>query len=170
MLPFDLLEATAMVEGFHSGMTQSELLALRLRQLEKRPSDLQKAATLLTDMRLKSKAQFERRYYRKLFTNTHEPGTLVLVRNSSIEQSLDRKSKPRYLGPVEVVKRSTSGSYIVKELNGALWLHKVAAGRLIPYVLRDDQRLQELKQSSGVTEDFLPLDNPIDDPDEDDSD
>ena len=170
VLPFDLLEATAMVEGFHSGMTQSELLALRLRQLEKRPSDLQKAATLLTDMRLKSKAQFERRYYRKLFTNTHEPGTLVLVRNSSIEQSLDRKSKPRYLGPVEVVKRSTSGSYVVKELNGALWLHKVAAGRLIPYVLRDDQRLQELKQSSGVTEDFLPLDNPIDDPDEDDSD
>ncbi len=30
LLPFDLAEATFMVEGFHSGMETSELLALRI--------------------------------------------------------------------------------------------------------------------------------------------
>lgn len=146
VLPFDLLEATAMVDGFHSGMSTTELLALRIRQLEKRQEDLDKAAELLAQTRIKSKERFEKKFTRRLFTENHEEGTLVLVRNTSIEKSMNRKSKPRYLGPFEVVRRTEGGSYILKELDGSIWSQKVAAFRILPYILRDDERLQELRR------------------------
>ncbi len=62
-----------------------------------------------------------------------KPGSLVLVRNTGIESSLDRKMKARYLGPVVVIRRTQGGSYVVAELNGALWGQKVAQFRVLPY-------------------------------------
>ena len=147
VLPFDLLEATAMVEGFYSGMTRTELLTLRMRQLEKRPEDMERASQLLTASRLRSKAQFERRFKRRLYTENHKPGALVLVRNTMIEKSLNRKCKPRYLGPFEVVRRTQGGSYILQELDGAIWSQKVAAFRLLPYILRDEEKLAQLRHN-----------------------
>ena len=47
VLPFDLTEATFLVEGFIKNMSTSDLLALRIRQLEKHPDDLAKAAEVL---------------------------------------------------------------------------------------------------------------------------
>src|SRR6202000_1690194 len=44
ILPFDLAEATFLVEGFRPGLTTTELLTLRIRQLGKHERDIQKAA------------------------------------------------------------------------------------------------------------------------------
>ena len=49
---------------------------------------------------------------------------------------LNRKTKPRYLGPYVVVRRTTGGSYIIAELDGAISKLRVAAFRLIPYFPR----------------------------------
>ena len=150
VLPFDLLEATALVEGFKTGMSRTELLTLRMRQLEKRQEDLDKAAELLTQTRLRSKEQFERRFKRRLFTDNHKEGALVLVRNTTVEKSMNRKSKPRYLGPFEVVRRTKGGSYVLKELDGSIWSQKVAAFRILPYILRDPEKLQELRRDKPM--------------------
>ena len=127
ILPFDLFEATHLVEGFHSGMSSQELLALCIRQLEKRPDDVHAAFNMLYKSRLHSKAQFKKKYIRRLVKSSYEAGDLVLVCNTQVEKELDQKSKPRYLGPFEVVRCTQGGSYVLKEMDGTISARGVAS-------------------------------------------
>jgi hypothetical protein len=144
LLPFDLFEATFLVEGFHSGMQTSDLLALRIRQLQKHNRDLEQASQVLRLSRLRSKEQFNRRFAKRLQKPSYPEGSLVLVRNNRHEDTLNKfKLYPRYLGPFEVVRKTAGGSYILKELDGALHQTHYAAFRLISYINRNDPILQE---------------------------
>ncbi|EGO21542.1 hypothetical protein SERLADRAFT_336556, partial [Serpula lacrymans var. lacrymans S7.9] len=136
VLPFDLTEATFLVHGFHTAMSTEDLIALRIRQLEKRQDDLQQAALTIRKTRLRSKAQFEKLYARRMFKNKYQPGELVLVRNTQVEKELDCKAKPRYNGPYEVVRRTKGGSYVLKEMDGSVSRRGIAAFRLLPYFNR----------------------------------
>ncbi|EED82961.1 predicted protein, partial [Postia placenta Mad-698-R] len=118
VLPFDLLETSFMIENFRAGMSTSDLLALRIRQLQKKPEDITRAAEVLKRSRLQSKQVFERRYAKRLQKEVYNPGDLVLVRNSPIEKSADRKHQPRYLGPYQILRRTKGGSYALAELDG----------------------------------------------------
>ncbi len=57
----------------------------------------------------------------------------MLIRNTRIEKSLDKKAKLKYLGPMVVVRRTKGGAYLVCELNGAMYPGKVGQFRVIPY-------------------------------------
>ncbi|KAH7917221.1 hypothetical protein BV22DRAFT_1026794 [Leucogyrophana mollusca] len=144
VLPFDLSEATFMVDGFYSGMSSSDLLALRIRQLDKRPEDLMNAAQVLKKARFKSKEQFERKFRRRLRREMYEEGDLVLARNTRVEKELNRKTKPRYLGPFEVVRRTKGGSYVLREMDGTISRRGIAAFRLLPYITRDYDLLRQI--------------------------
>jgi hypothetical protein len=139
VLPFDLFEATFLIEDWRSDISTSELLALRIRQLEKHSNDLERASEILKKARLRSKEQFNRRYAKRLQKSYYAPGTLVLVRNVRFEQHLNHfKINPRYLGPYVVVRKTNRGAYILKELDGTILKQTIAAFRLISYVTRDD--------------------------------
>lgn len=146
VLPFDLAQATFMVEGFQSNMTSEELLALRIQQLEKRPEDLARAAETLKKARFKSKEQFEKRFSLRLQRGHYKPGELVLIRNTRIEKELNRKTKPRYLGPYSVVRRTEGGSYVLRELDGVVSRRGIAAFRLLPYISRGSKEFTQLRQ------------------------
>jgi hypothetical protein len=147
LLPFDLFEATFMVEGFESGMSTADLLALRIRQLHKHEDDLENAAEVLKKTRIQSKAQFMKRFAHRLQKSIYNPGDLVLIRNSRLESTVTRfKFDPRYLGPYEVVKRTERGNYWVKELDGAQHAHPYASFRLMSYIYRDDPILYQLQE------------------------
>ncbi|KZT31000.1 hypothetical protein SISSUDRAFT_1038766, partial [Sistotremastrum suecicum HHB10207 ss-3] len=141
VLPFDLTEATYLVHGFRPRMRTDDLLALRIRQLEKKPKDIEKAATIIRQSRYRSKRVFERTYATRLRREDYQPGQLVLVRNSPIEDELDRKHKPRYMGPYTVERQTQGGSYVLSEQNGAISRRGVAAFRLLPYHSRTFQPL-----------------------------
>jgi hypothetical protein len=153
VMPFDLTEATFLTRGFHKGMNTADLLALRIRQLEKRPDDLARAASAIKQMRYKSKEAFESKYRTRLTKADYAPGSLVLVRNSAILLSHDRKAKPRYLGPFEVVRRTQGGSYVLRELNGIGHKRGYNSSRLLPYYSREDRLIENLGRI--VTEDEL---------------
>lgn len=155
VLPIDLTEASLMVTGFHSNMSSEDLLALRIQQFQKRDKDLEDAAATLRRHRFKSKQQFELRYRRTLWTDDLEAGTLVIMRNSAKDKSLDKKYSPRYLGPYEVVRRTRGGSYVLKELDGAVMRQGVAAQRLLPYLSRDDTRLAQLAEDIEDEDDMI---------------
>jgi transposase InsO family protein len=155
VLPFDLDEVTYLVDGFYAGMATEDLLALRIRQLEKKPSDLAKAAKSIIAQRMKHKAQFEKKYNRLLRREDYNPGDLVIVQNSSTFKSHNRKHKARYLGPMEVDRKTLGGSYVLKDLNGAVNRRGVAAYRLLPYYPRGDlwlDRIEKVGEDGDVSE------------------
>ena len=58
--------------------------------------------------------------------------------NSIIERELNKKTKPRYLGPFQIVRQTKGGSYVLQVLDGTVSRSGIAAFRLIPYKSRDE--------------------------------
>jgi len=136
ILPFDITEATFLVPDVTEPLAQTDLLALRARQLEKREDDLAAIHARILHSRFASVKQFTRQFMNTIRDYDFQPGALVLVRNSAIETDLGRKAKPRYLGPMVIVRRSRNGAYRLAELDGAVSKLRFAAFRLVPYHAR----------------------------------
>lgn len=133
-----------MVEGFVKGISTSDLLVLRMKQLERHDDDITSAAAVLKAARFRSKAQFEKRFHKTLNYEFYNPGDLVIVRNSKDEMTLGKKTLKRYLGPFEIDRRSRNGAYVLKELDGTYIRTAVAAFRLYPYLDRQSPLIEEL--------------------------
>ena len=155
-LPCDLTDATFMVTNFKPNMTDAELIAARTRQLLRLPQDIEKARQTLHQSRMRSKTAFETKYARRLQQENYQPGSLVLLRNVPVENtmSISRKTTHRYMGPYSIVRQTQGGSYVLQELNGSTLRHTVAAFRLIPYVKREDlDNLVDETESESEVED-----------------
>ena len=135
-------------------MTTAELLTLRIRQLEKRPEDIAQAAAVIQRSRFRSKEHFEKIFNKRIKNYVFKKGDLVLIRNSRVEKELDKKTKPRYLGPYEIYKQTNGGSYVIKELNGAISRRGIAQFRIIPYISRNERIFEniELEQEEEIEE------------------
>ena len=149
-----------MTENYHQNMSSSDLLAVRIQQLQKKPEDIRKAAVTLKKARMRSKEQFERKFERRMRKEVFSPGDLVLIRNSRVEQEANCKSKPRYLGPYKIYRQTKGGSYVLQELDGAFLRQAIAAFRLLPYVSRDDPVLEEFADIPDE-EEPLPANQPV---------
>jgi hypothetical protein len=133
VLPFDIVEATYLVPKIDQPLSTADLIALRARQLEKHPADLEAIKERVLKSRYMSIAQFEKEHENLIIDYNFKEGSLVLVRNSRIETDLSRKTKPRYLGPLIVIRRTRNKAYILAELDGAVHKRPFTAFRLIPY-------------------------------------
>ena len=140
MLPCDLTEATFLSPHFSKKMNTEDLLAARVKQLAKMPQDLARARKILKQSRFQSSQAFEKKFGRRLIMQAHAPGSLVLIRNVPVENTMaiSRKTTCRYMGPYEVIEETKGRSYRLQELDGTKLKTTVAAFRLIPYLKRED--------------------------------
>ena len=100
-------------------MEHEDLLALRIRQLERRQEDVDKAVERLKKARLKSKEQFDKRH--RLRPREIKEGDWVLVFDSNLENQYTamRKMVKRWFGPYIVLRVFDNATYKLKELDGA---------------------------------------------------
>jgi hypothetical protein len=152
VMPFDIAEATYLAPEVQPWMTTEDLIALRARQLQKRPEDLALIETRIKKARFQSVQQFRDKFKNTIKAYVFPVGAIVLVRNTGIEKSLNRKSKPRYLGPFVVVRRHSGGAYALAELDGSVSILRCAAFRVIPYHPRTGDTFNVSKVVEEATE------------------
>jgi hypothetical protein len=124
------------------------------------------AQTHYSTAHLEAAKRFELVHQRTIRDYNFKQGDLVLMRNTQIEKSLNRKMHPRYLGPLIVIARNFGGAYILCELDRSVLHHPVAAFRLLPYLAQksiplppnfldiDEERLEALRTTSKIDDDI----------------
>ena len=136
LLPFDLMEATYLSPPPTFPMTTSQLISRRAEALAGREEFVRNLRAGKFRERLQAARAFEELYANRITAYDFGRGQLVLMRNSAVEKSLNKKTRPRYLGPLVVVSRNRGGAYILAELDGAVLDRPIAARRVIPYFAR----------------------------------
>ena len=142
-IPLDLEEATWLVEYPGGIISTAELVGLRAKALAKHVQHIDEMRGRVDKEKLAAVRRYERVHENQIEDFDFQPGDLVLVRNTTVEKSLNTKLSIRYLGPMVVVRRTKGGSYLCCELNGAMMHGKIAQFRVIPYLAREKIKLSE---------------------------
>lgn len=155
LLPFDITESTFLFPEFSKRLSDEDLLSARARQLERRDKDLKILHERVLKSRFRSIEQFEKLHRNVIRDYDFGPGDLVLVLNKKIERGEGRKARPRYFGPMVVVKKLEGSGYLLAEVNGAVSRLKFASFRLVPYHARypDKVKVTEFVDDSEMTGD-----------------
>jgi hypothetical protein len=119
-------------------MSREELLAARIRQLERRPEDVERAAEKLRTARIRNKERFNRT--NRLRPKKIEKGDWVLVYDSSLDNQHEatRKFARRWFGPYVVTTVNDNGTYHLAELDGKRIAVPVAGKRVKAFKKRHD--------------------------------
>ncbi|KIN96144.1 hypothetical protein M404DRAFT_33547 [Pisolithus tinctorius Marx 270] len=136
LFPFDLAKATFLLPLSRDDatlLTTTELIALRVHRLQKHQDDLDQVRDNVLHACFQSIQQFEAAFQHHIKDHNFTPGTLMLVCNSCVEKELNRKTKPRYTGPMVVLCQTTGGSYLLVKLDGSMSKLGFAAFHLLPY-------------------------------------
>jgi len=137
-------------------LSREELIGLQAMALAKYVTHIEEMREKVTEEKIRGTLQLERDLQHKIEEFNLGPGSLVLVKNLAIEMSVDRKMKPRYLGPMVVVRKSQGSVYILAELNGSVWQNKVVAFRVLPYLSRRKLNFNsEVKELLDASEENL---------------
>ena len=132
-------------------MSKEELLATRIRQLERRPEDLELAKERLEAARIKNKARFDKTH--RLRPRKIEEGDWVIVYDSSLDNqhSSMRKFAKRWFGPYVVKSANDNATYHLAELDGTRLTVPIAGKRVKIFKKRhdDEPNLDDLEEDES---------------------
>jgi hypothetical protein len=130
VMPTECTISLSVALEWRNEMSREELLAARIRQLERRPEDMERAAERLRTARMRNKERFDRTH--RLRPKKIEEGVWVLVYDNSLDnqQRTMRKFARRWFGPYVVTSVDDNGTYPLAELDGT-WIAVPMAGKRV---------------------------------------
>ncbi|KAL3687181.1 hypothetical protein R1sor_013490 [Riccia sorocarpa] len=142
---------------WEDGLDRESVLALRIRQLERREKDIQEAQRKLEAAQLGNKERFDKTH--RLRPQPIQPGDWVLVYDSSLENqhSTVRKFSRRWFGPYVVLSVHDNATYALRELDGTPVRVQVAGKRVKLFRRREgtDGLVDFLELEDGANQDFV---------------
>ncbi|KJA14595.1 hypothetical protein HYPSUDRAFT_113141, partial [Hypholoma sublateritium FD-334 SS-4] len=99
-IPLDIVEATWLVKLPGRVLTDEEVIGFRAQALAKHAALIDAMRARVSKAKIARLLKYEKDNKAVIRDFDFKPGDLVLVRNTGIESSLDKKMKPRYVGPV----------------------------------------------------------------------
>jgi hypothetical protein len=165
ILPFEIAKATYLQPPPNSIMLTTNLISRCAIALQKCSADINALYSKVFQAQLKAARRFEQQHLHTLRDFDFQHGSLVLIRSTQIEKSLNKKMHARYIGPLIVVSRNYGGAYILSELDGTVLHCPIATFCLLPYFARksiplppdiiniNDTRLQEMEHSLDADRD-----------------
>jgi hypothetical protein len=120
---------------------RAELLALRARQLERRPGDLLRAAEAQRKSREANREYFDKNRRRRPdnINHTIHLGDLVLLHDTKFESSHSHKLSNRWSGPYKVTdtkRKDDRGTYKLAELDGTELEGFFSGDRIKKFIMR----------------------------------
>lgn len=139
VMPIEDVIPTWNVLPWKDDISKEDLLALRIRQLERRPEDIEIAKARLKDARLKNKERFDRKH--RLRPKPIEEGDWVLMYDSSLDNqhSTIRKLSKRWFGPYVVKHVHGNATFSLAELDGSDMQIPIAGKRIKLFKKREDR-------------------------------
>ncbi|KNZ78245.1 hypothetical protein J132_01223 [Termitomyces sp. J132] len=165
LLPADIVEATYLQLPPNSLLSTTDLIARRAIDLQRCQENLDHLHSQVSSACCLAAIRFETEHAATICDYNFKTGDLILMRNTRIEVTHNKKMKPCYLGPLVVISCNCGGAYIVCELDGSVLHRPVAAFCLVPYFARehitvpsntfdiDTSRLRELEWTELVNDD-----------------
>lgn len=154
VMPIEEVVPTWSVLPWEDGLCREDLLALRIRQLERRPEDIEVAIKKLKEAREKNKERFDRKH--RLRPKAIENGDWVLVYDSSLDNqhSTVRKFAKRWFGPYVVKQVNDNATYLLRELDGTELKIPIAGKRVKLFRRRGhDSLLEDIDDNVESVED-----------------
>ncbi|OSC96483.1 hypothetical protein PYCCODRAFT_1354272, partial [Trametes coccinea BRFM310] len=121
----------------------------RIKQLARREEDIGIAVENLYKARKRAVDDYMKKNAHRIRQEAYEPGTWVLLHETWLDKQHGNKGALRWAGPYIVHSRCENNSYLLRELDGALFRSRVAGSRLRIFYFRDD--LQTLRTSTVAT-------------------
>ena len=123
-------------------MSQEDLLATRIQQLERRPKDIELAIERLCEARLRNEENFDKKH--RLRLRKIEEGDWVLVYDSSFDNQhrTTRKFLKRWFGPYVVKEIENNATYFLAELDGTRLALPIAGKRIKIFKRRETTNLE----------------------------
>jgi hypothetical protein len=136
ILPFDIAQATYLQLPPTSVMSSTDLISHRAIALQKHSANVNTLYSKVYQAQLKAACWFEQQHLRTLKDFNFQRGSLVLMCNTLIEKSLNKKMHTRYIGPLLLVSCNYGSAYILSELDGTALHCPIATFCLLPYFPR----------------------------------
>ena len=130
IMPIEWTVSSWAAVDWRDEMSQEDLLAARIQQLERRPEDVERGGGKLRAARVKNKERFDRTH--RLRPKKIEEGDWVLVYDNSLDNQHKamRKFARRWFGPYVVTSANDKGTYHLAELDGTRMVVPLAGKRI----------------------------------------